>query len=59
MNTQVNHEEEIKKLRKEMVQIQNQIEKQEANDVFDESLYEKLDDIEDKISYHENQLNIA
>lgn len=56
---QVNHEEEIKKLRKEMVQIQNLIEKQEANDVFDESLYEKLDSIEEQIAYHESQLNIA
>ena len=59
MNIQVNHEEEIKKLRKEMVQIQNLIEKQESNDVFDESLYSKLDSIEEKIAYHESQLNIA
>lgn len=40
----------ISNLRKKQVQIQKQIEKQEDNDVYDESLYTELDKIDDEIA---------
>lgn len=46
----------IKELRKTQVAIQNRIQKQEDNDVFDESLYDQLDAIDKDIAYYEKQL---
>jgi predicted nucleic acid-binding Zn-ribbon protein len=40
----------ISNLRKKQVQIQKQIEKQEDNDVYDESLYTELDKIDEEIA---------
>jgi predicted nucleic acid-binding Zn-ribbon protein len=40
----------ISNSRKKQVQIQKQIEKQEDNDVYDESLYRELDKIDDEIA---------
>lgn len=47
----------IKELRKKQVQIQNRIEKQEENDVYDEKLYEELDDLDRDIAYYEKQIS--
>ncbi len=44
-----NREDLIKELRKKQVAIQNQISKQEDNDVYDESLYTELDKIDEEI----------
>ena len=49
----------IKEIRKKQAQIQNKIEKQEENDVYDESLYEQLDDLDSKIAYFEKQINLC
>lgn len=46
----------IKDLRKKQVSIQNLIEKQEENDVFDESLYTELDNIDEEINRLENEI---
>ena len=43
----------ISNLRKKQVQIQKQIEKQEDNDVYDESLYTELDKIDEEIANFE------
>ncbi len=44
-----NREDLIKELRRKQVAIQNQISKQEDNDVYDESLYTELDKIDEEI----------
>ena len=46
----------ISNLRKKQVQIQKQIEKQEDNDVYDESLYSELDKIDEEIANLEADL---
>jgi seryl-tRNA synthetase len=46
----------ISNLRKKQVQIQKQIEKQEDNDVYDESLYTELDKIDEEIANLEADL---
>jgi predicted nucleic acid-binding Zn-ribbon protein len=46
----------ISNLRKKQVQIQKQIEKQEDNDVYDESLYTELDKIDEEIANLESDL---
>lgn len=46
----------IKEIRKKQVQIQNRIEKQEENGIFDESLYNELDDLDRNIAYWESQI---
>ena len=47
----------IKRLRMEQTDIQNRIEKQENNGIFDESLYAKLDALDRDVSYWEKQLS--
>lgn len=47
---------QIKELRKKQVQIQNIIEKQEENDIYDEKLYEELDNLDRDIAYYEKQI---
>ena len=46
----------IKEIRKKQVQIQNKIEKQEENEIFDESLYDELDQLDRDIAYWEKQI---
>ena len=47
---------QIKELRKKQGQIQNRIEKQEENDIYDEKLYEELDNLDRDVAYYEKQI---
>ena len=47
---------QIKEIRKKQVQIQNRIEKQEENNIYDEKLYEELDNLDRDIAYYEKQI---
>lgn len=48
--------DQIKDLRKKQVLIQNKIQKQEENNVYDESLYLELDKLDEQIHELENKI---
>ena len=55
MNTK-SLKDQIKDLRKKQVLIQNKIQKQEENNVYDESLYLELDKLDEQIHELENKI---
>lgn len=48
----------IQELRRQQIQIQNQIQKQEENNVYDESLYDDLNVLEEEVATCEDKLNM-